>query len=217
MSELKKRRLKSIMQAVLYGIVDLGYVSEDDVPEATRIMLSRGMKVIQLRAKNVEKSKVLRLARKMLIEIQGSDSIFIVNDYPDIALEVEADGVHVGQDDGFFEEIRNSVGDEMIIGRSTHSLAQAQQAKNDGFDYIGFGPLYATATKPGRLAIGLEQVSEHTSLLGSDFPVFCIGGVNCSRLETVKKAGAVRYVIVSELLDNLHEEEYWSRLGVISN
>ena len=205
------------MQAVLYGIVDLGYVSEDDVPEATRIMLSRGMKVIQLRAKNVEKSKVLRLARKMLIEIQGSDSIFIVNDYPDIALEVEADGVHVGQDDGFFEEIRNSVGDEMIIGRSTHSLAQAQQAKNDGFDYIGFGPLYATATKPGRLAIGLEQVSEHTSLLGSDFPVFCIGGVNCSRLETVKKAGAVRYVIVSELLDNLHEEEYWSRLGVISN
>jgi len=209
-------RSARLSQAVLYGIVDLGYVVAEAVPEVTRAMLKRGIKVIQLRAKNVDYSLVLQMAKVIRAEIEKGEALFIVNDYPEIAVEVGADGVHVGQDDGAYDWIRKKVGGDLLIGRSTHSIEQARKAYEDGFDYIGFGPLYATATKPGRPAIGLNDVSRLSVELGGDFPAFCIGGVNLERLELIKKAGATRYVIVSELLNNIGKDEYWSGLGETS-
>jgi thiamine-phosphate pyrophosphorylase len=124
----------------------------------------------------------------------------IVNDHPELAVEVGADGVHLGQDDGSLAEARRVVGPERIVGRSTHSPEQARAALEEGFDYIGFGPLFPTPTKLGRPGIGLADVAAVEREIGGRIPVFCIGGIKRGNLADVLAAGARRVVIVSELL-----------------
>jgi thiamine-phosphate pyrophosphorylase len=123
-----------------------------------------------------------------------------VNDYPAIAIELEADGLHLGQDDGTYTEARRLVGETMILGRSTHSPDQARQALADGFDYIGFGPLFPTPTKAGRPGIGMQDIRVVESGVGEQIPVFCIGGITRDNLANVVEAGGRRTVIVSDLL-----------------
>jgi len=123
-----------------------------------------------------------------------------VNDFADIAVEVGADGLHIGQEDGMLSEARAIVGEEMLVGRSTHSVEQARWALREGFDYIGFGPLFPTPTKRGRPGIGLENVELVQKEIGSKIPVFCIGGINAERREEVYTAGAKRVVVVSDVL-----------------
>jgi thiamine-phosphate pyrophosphorylase len=123
---------------------------------------------------------------------------FIINDYPEIAAQLGADGVHLGQDDGDLAAVKKIVGDETMIGRSTHSLDQARRAAAEGADYLGFGPLFPTGTKPGRPAIGLTDIATvYTELR---LPIFCIGGINQTTLPSVIGAGARRIVVVSALL-----------------
>jgi thiamine-phosphate pyrophosphorylase len=142
--------------------------------------------------------------QSLAIEVQavcGASGVpFIVNDYPEIALRVGADGVHVGQDDGSIESVRAVVGEQLIVGRSTHSLEQAENALLDGFDYIGFGPLFPTPTKQGRPGIGMEDVAAVQGTIGTRIPVFCIGGIRRDNLGEVVAAGARRVVVVSDLL-----------------
>ena len=116
------------------------------------------------------------------------------------AAELDADGVHIGQDDGSLEDARAIVGPGKLIGRSTHSLDQARAALAEGFDYIGFGPLFPTPTKLGRPGIGLENIAAMERDVGSKIPAFCIGGIKRSNLPEVLAAGARRVVIVSDLL-----------------
>ena len=130
---------------------------------------------------------------------RAAHAIFVLNDYPDIAVEIGADAVHVGQDAGPLAGIRRLVGPSMIIGRSTHSPEQALAAQAEGADYIGFGPLYPTGTKPGRPSIGLQDIAAVQQKLG-ELPMFCIGGINGTTLPAVLAAGARRIVIVSWLL-----------------
>lgn len=215
MSQRREERLRRLQQTILYGIVDLGYVEPEEVAQVTQRMIDQRVGVIQLRAKNLDQAEVLKLAQVMSPLIAQSQSLFVVNDYPEIAMEVKADGLHVGQDDGAYELVKKLVDPEMFIGRSTHSIEQAKQAYQEGFDYIGFGPLFVTATKPGRLAIGLEEIQLHQDVM-EDFPVFCIGGVNLERLPAIRQAGAKRYVIVSELLNHVDSEEYWDALGALN-
>lgn len=126
--------------------------------------------------------------------------LFIINDYPEIALNIGADGVHLGQDDGDLASVRGLLGKDAVIGQSTHSPEQALGACGEQADYIGFGPLFPTGTKPGRQAIGLEDIASVQQQLPENFPVFCIGGINGNTLPSVLEAGANRVVIVSWLL-----------------
>jgi thiamine-phosphate pyrophosphorylase len=122
----------------------------------------------------------------------------VINDHPEVAAQVGAQGVHVGQDDDSVARARQIVGGGCFIGKSTHSLAQAKAAAAEGADYIGFGPLYATGTKPDYTPVGLADVAavhQHVSV-----PIFCIGGVNAKRLDEVLTAGARRVVVVSAFL-----------------
>ena len=125
---------------------------------------------------------------------------FILNDHPALAADLGADGVHIGQDDGTLAAAREIIGSAKIIGRSTHSLDQARAALAEGFDYIGFGPLFPTPTKAGRPAIGIDEVAAMQRDVGSRIPAFCIGGIKRSNLPQVLAAGAHRVVIVSDLL-----------------
>lgn len=189
-----------IDQARLYGIVDLGYVDEGDVESVASALLGGGVGVLQLRAKGHDLEKVESWAELIQPLCAAAGVPFIVNDYPAIAVAVGADGVHIGQDDGSLADVKKVVGAEMLVGRSTHSLEQAKQAYEDGFDYIGFGPLFATPTKLGRPGIGVDDVKAVEQNVGARIPVFCIGGIKRENLRDVLLAGARRVVIVSDLL-----------------
>lgn len=195
---------QQLNNACLYGILDTGYVAESDLGSVAEDLLRGGVDILQFRAKGYEESQILSLLQKQLPELPSLcrefGVPFIVNDYPEVAVAVGADGVHIGQDDGSLRKVRALVGDELIVGRSTHSPAQAQEALEEGFDYIGFGPLFPTPTKKGRPGIGLENVAAVHAVVGNQIPMFCIGGVKPENLELVLASGARRVVIVSALL-----------------
>lgn len=184
----------------LYAILDLGYVSEVNAASVTAELLAGGADLLQLRAKGHELATIRRVAESLIPLCRAASVPFILNDHPALAAELGADGVHIGQDDGSLAEARAIVGDGMIVGRSTHSLDQARAALAEGFDYIGFGPLFPTPTKLGRPGIGLENIAAMERDVGSKIPAFCIGGIKRGNLPEVLSAGARRVVIVSDLL-----------------
>jgi len=186
--------------ARLYCILDLGYTPEDRAEEVTSALLAGGADILQLRAKNQDLPTILRVAEKLIPLCRAAGVPFILNDFPDLAATLGVDGVHIGQDDGPLGAAREIMGAGKLIGRSTHSLAQARAALAEGFDYIGFGPLFPTPTKAGRPAIGLDEIAAMEQQVGSRIPAFCIGGITQATLPQVLAAGARRIVVVSALL-----------------
>ena len=187
--------MKALADARLYGIVDLGYVSADTAPVAAEKLLEGGVDILQLRAKDVPKSIVAELAEEIHALTAPLGVPLILNDYPELLRDVPAEGAHVGQDDMSVAEARSAAGRPVIIGKSTHSPAQARAAADEVADYIGFGPLFATPTKPGRPAIGLQDI--RTVYAEVSLPIFCIGGIKLENLVKVREAGSQRVVIVS--------------------
>ena len=190
--------MSALADARLYGIVDLGYVTADTAPVAAERLLEGGVDILQLRAKDAPKSIVAGLAEEIHALTAPLGVPFILNDYPELLRDVPAEGAHVGQDDGSVADAREAAGRPVIIGKSTHSPAQAQAAAEEGADYIGFGPLFVTPTKPGRPAIGLRDIAAVHECV--PVPIFCIGGIKQDNLAQVRDAGARRVVIVSEWL-----------------
>ena len=186
--------------APLYAILDLGYVIPENAAQVTADLLEGGADLLQLRAKKHEAATIRRVAETLIPLCRAANVPFILNDFPALAAELGADGVHIGQDDGPLAEARGILGPGKIIGRSTHSPDQARAALAEGFDYIGFGPLFPTLTKAGRPAIGLQDIAAMEREVGSHIPVFCIGGIKRANLAGVMAAGARRVVIVSDLL-----------------
>ena len=187
--------MNALADARLYGIVDLGYVPVDTASLAAEKLLKGGVDVLQLRAKGAPKSLVARLAEEIHALTRPLGVPLILNDYPELLRDVPAEGAHVGQDDMSVAEARAAAGRPVIIGKSTHSLVQARVAVEEGADYIGFGPLFATPTKPGRPAIGLGDIAAVHAEVSR--PIFCIGGIKNENLTAVTAAGARRVVIVS--------------------
>ncbi len=187
--------------ATLYGILDLGYVAPAAAPRMLEQMLEGGVDIIQLRAKNVPLPEVGTLARELHPLARTAEIPFILNDAPALAGELGLEGAHVGQDDLAISEARRLI--PGILGLSTHSVEQAVTAarpanSEDRPDYIGFGPLFATPTKPDYTPIGTEEIRRVHELV--DLPIFCIGGIKRENLEAVVAAGARRVVIVSGIL-----------------
>jgi thiamine-phosphate pyrophosphorylase len=191
--------MKQLSECRLYAILDTGYVSSDRMVAMACSLIAGGVDILQLRAKKESREEIRTMALELSPICRKAGIAFILNDHPDLVRETGADGAHVGQDDLSVAEARKLAGPEAIIGKSTHSLEQAMAAGGESPDYIGFGPLFATATKPDYTPIGTLQIQEvHRSL---PFPVFCIGGINLVNLPAVLRAGARRVVIVSDLLN----------------
>ena len=196
----------ALQEARLYGILDLGYVSEDNALAVARKMLEGGVQLLQLRAKSRSPQEIRSLARDLAPLCRAHQVPFILNDHPELVPETGADGAHVGQDDVSVAEARALAGEHAIIGKSTHSLAQALAAQREGADYIGFGPLFATPTKPDYPPIGLNEIMQAQRLVS--LPVFCIGGIKRENLPGVLAAGAQRVVIVSGILQAPDPQAY---------
>lgn len=191
--------MPDLSQAKLYGILDLGYVSLEAAPYTAELLLKSGVDILQLRAKDRQPTEVEILGKQLLPLAREAGVPLIINDHPQVAANVGADGVHVGQDDMPVAAARALIGQNKIVGKSTHSLEQAIAAQAEGADYIGFGPLFATPTKPGRPAIGTRDIAAAHQQV-TDIPIFCIGGVKLENLPALVEAGARRVVIVSGIL-----------------
>jgi len=171
------------------------YVITTDAPgpaETARVVeaaLRGGADAIQLRKKLMPKGEQYRLALVLRTLTRAHGALLIVNDHADLALAADADGVHLGQDDLEPAVVRRLPGfEDLLIGRSTHSLEQARQAAADGVDYLGVGPVYPTPTKPGRPAVGLELVGAVASALS--LPFVAIGGLDAGNAGEAIDAGA---------------------------
>ncbi|MCU0285911.1 MAG: thiamine phosphate synthase [Acidobacteria bacterium] len=153
-----------------------------------------GARVLQFREKKVNRGEILKIAREIRKITAVANTLFIVNDYIDIALLSGADGVHLGQDDIPIAEARRLTPQGFIIGISTHSLSQAIEAEKQGADYIGSGPVFATPTKEDYIPIGpgtLKQVIESVHI-----PVVAIGGLNPENIPMLRKLGARNFAMV---------------------
>ena len=229
---------------LLYCILDLGYTPESRAEPVTASLLAGGADILQLRAKGHDLATIRRVAEKLIPLCRAAGIPFILNDHPQLAGELGADGVHIGQDDGTLQAAQtafecgaqnaeqgengedsastprtpprhqsdlhssssptngpqSSIVSRPLVGRSTHSLDQARAALAEGFDYIGFGPLFPTPTKAGRPSIGLQDIAAMQRDVGDKIPAFCIGGITPETLPKVLAAGARRVVVVSALL-----------------
>ncbi len=184
----------------LYAITDL---KEEDPHILKKVTdaLRGGIDVIQLRSKGLSDAYLLRLGRKIRKMTRKYKKLFIVNDRVDLMLAIDADGVHLGQEDLPISEARKLIGKaKKIIGRSTHSLKQAVEAECEGADYIGFGPVFATPTKPHYPTVGLKTIPKVMKQI--QIPVVCIGGIDHSNIEQVVQAGARRVAVVRAIFSS---------------
>ena len=177
--------------------------------------LKGGVTSFQLREKGPgaltgEELKVFALACKQLCEQYSVP--FIVNDDIDLAIEIGADGVHIGQEDGKVSAVRKKVGPDMLIGVSTHNVAGALAAADAGADYIGLGPVYETQAKTdNQPVIGIETISE-VALLLPGLPIVGIGGISERKASAVVKAGASGVAVISAISGEKDPQEAAIRL-----
>jgi len=196
--------VRSLADALLYAIIDLGYVSAENAPAILQKLIAGEIDIVQLRGKNRSLDELSALAEKLLT--MSANIPLIANDHAEIARRVEVQGVHVGQDDATIEKVRAQIKRPIIVGKSTHSIEQAVAAEREGADYIGFGPIFSTPTKPDYSPIGLAQIREVHERVS--IPIFCIGGIKSENLTQAIAAGAKRVVIVSGLLQAHNIAEY---------
>jgi thiamine-phosphate pyrophosphorylase len=189
-------RRERLASARLYLCVPI----RDDLAEFADAVLRAGVDVIQLRDKRAEAVPLLRAAAVVREVADRHGGLLAVNDRADIALAAGADILHLGQDDLPMAWARRIVGDEVLLGRSTHDLEQARCAVAEGWDYFAVGPVYPTATKPGRPAVGAALL-QAVAALAPAATWFAIGGVDRSTLDEVTAAGASRVVVVRAITD----------------
>ena len=190
--------MNTLDHCFLYAIVDLGYVQPEAALDVTQKLVRGGIDLLQLRAKDKPLDSILRLAENILRITQPANVPLIINDHPQLLREVNAEGCHVGQTDYTVAQARELAGRAVIVGKSTHSLEQALAAQAEGADYIGYGPIFPTPTKPEAAAIGLGDLKNLRTKV--KIPVFCIGGIKETNFTQVTNAGGERVCIVSDLL-----------------
>lgn len=166
--------------------------------EMAGMALQGGVRWIQYRDKGRSRLRLFRTAFKLRQLTRRYNAFFIVNDYADIAAAVDADGVHLGQEDLPVTEARKVMGAGKIVGVSTHSLAEAMRAEAEGADYIGFGPVFPTTTKAAGRPRGLEMLGQVRRAVR--IPVVAIGGIGHDDLEPVFDAGANAVAAASAIL-----------------
>lgn len=191
--------LRSPIPSPLYAILDPSQTRGRAPLSVLRELLQGGLRLLQLRAKEMASKDLLALAKEIRPLSRKAGCLFIVNDRVDIALAAEADGVHLGQEDLPLAVARKLLGGEKIIGISTHDLAQAREAEREGADYIGFGPIFGTSTKEtGYSPRGVAMLKEIRKAV--KIPIVAIGGITESNVAQVREAGADSAAIISDLM-----------------
>ena len=201
----------------LYAITDRRLSGISHLEQVKRLV-DGGAKLIQLREKDLLPGEWIDDARRSLQYCRIHGVTLIVNDRVDLALVIDADGVHLGQTDIPVEAARRLLDADSIIGLSTHTLAQASLAITQRVDYIAFGPVFPTSTKVDTdPVVGLELLSDICRIAGS-IPVVAIGGINRTNVDSVISAGAASVAVISDLISDpsniaAHTREFIAKLS----
>lgn len=215
-SSIGTERRTRVASARLYLVCD-SKPGGRELPDVLYAAIAGGVDIVQLREKHLSDRDLIAVARTARAICEPLGTLFVVNDRPAVAIEAGADGVHVGQGDMPLAQVRELVGEEMLVGLSTHTPAEidavgragraaasGETAKAVGnssieVDYIGVGPVHATPTKPGRPATGVDLVryaANHATV-----PFFAIGGIHAGNTALVTDAGARRVAVVRAITD----------------
>lgn len=179
--------------------------TDDEFLDAVASALEGGVDILQLREKHMSAKKIVGLGSKVRQLCLQYGTMFIVNDRVDIAKILEADGVHLGQDDLDVKSAREILGSNCIVGVSTHAPEQAQKAVEDGADYIGVGPVFETPTKAGRQAVGLDYAKWVVENI--EIPSFAIGGIDGDNVSQVLDTGIGRVAVVRAIINSSSPEK----------
>lgn len=184
----------------LYLILDSRASRARPLVEVLKEAASAGARIFQFRDKISSPLEVYRQAVQLREAAAAVGALFLVNDRCDLALAVAADGVHLGQDDLPLSLARSLLGPDQLIGISTHRADQVKAATSGGADYLGFGPIFQTASKPDHdTVVGLAGLREIRAL--TRLPVFAIGGVSAGTVRQVVEAGADGVAVISAIMD----------------
>lgn len=183
--------------------------------EVARAAIAGGAQCLQLREKSLEGGELLRRARMFVDLCRGANVISIINDRPDVAILSGADGVHVGQGDLPADEVRKLIGNQMILGVSTHEPAHAQQAVRDGADYIGAGPIFHSPTKPRNFVAGLEYA--HQVAASIPIPALAIAGITRENVAEVVSTGIAGIAVTSAITQSEHPQAATQQLVQLLN
>ena len=192
--------MPSLPDTDIYAITDTALSRGRSALEVTEHLLRSGVRIIQYREKDKKAGEMLKECRQIREATKNSGACFIVNDHVDIAILADADGVHIGQDDLPVAEVRRLIGPHRIIGLSTHSPQQADQAIAAKVDYIGVGPLFMTQTKKDVCnPVGLSYLDYIVKTIS--IPFVAIGGIKRHNIADVVHHGAQCCCLVSEILE----------------
>jgi thiamine-phosphate pyrophosphorylase len=192
------RRDKTNRMAGLYVILDRQFLAGRDELEVARQIVDGGARAIQLREKQSKKRELWFVAQKLKELCSQAGVLFIVNDYLDLAMAVDADGLHIGQEDLPLAVVRRQLLIDRIVGCSITTVSQAMRAQNEGADYIAVGSIFPTTTKKEAIVVGVDTVRELKRTIST--PLVAIGGINESNIGEVVAAGADAVAVVSAVL-----------------
>lgn len=192
------RRDKIERMAGLYVILDRQFLAGRDILEIASQTIAGGARVVQLRDKQSKKGELLFVAQKLKELCSQAGVLFIVNDYLDLALAVDADGLHIGQEDLPLHVVRRELAIDKIVGCSVRTVVQATKAQNEGADYIAVGSMFATTTKKEAIVVGVDIVKELKRIAST--PLVAVGGINQNNVSEVLVAGADAVAVISAVL-----------------
>ena len=193
---MNKKELLSKIQ--LYVIADREICGERDIEEVIKQAIEGGAEMVQYRDKESNDQNFLETALKLKSICKARNVPFIVNDRVEIAIEMDADGVHVGQEDMPLAEVKKRMNPSKITGVSALTIEQAMKAEREGADYVGVGPIFDTSSKKIDRPLGLDLIRKSKDSLS--IPFFAIGGINSSNLDDLIRAGGKRIAVISALV-----------------
>ncbi len=189
--------IERLARAKLYVLID-GRASAEEFERLVQSLIEAGVSVLQLRDKQLDDRTLLERARVLRTLTRGTETIFVMNDRPDLAVLAQADGVHVGQEELSAKDARTIVGPSALVGVSTHSIEQARRAVLDGANYLGVGPTFPSGTKSFEEFTGVELLRQVAAEIR--LPAFAIGGIGRDNLREVLAAGFTRVAISGGIL-----------------
>lgn len=197
-------------QLNLYLVTDRHWLAnrslEDDVEKA----ILGGVTMVQLREKNIDNDSFIELAKKVKQVCNKYKVPFIINDNLEVALAVDSDGIHIGQDDLPASLVRQKIGPNKILGVSAHNLDEAIAAKKAGATYLGAGAMFSTTTKDNTTNLSIEQLQTITKNV--DIPVVAIGGINYDNCLSLKNCNLAGIAVVSAIMAATNISEATSNL-----
>ena len=192
--EMKRKLAESLL---LYAVTDRHWLGERSLYDVVRESLDGGVTFLQLREKDLDDANFFEEAVRLQQMAAEYGIPFVVNDNVDIALRMNADGVHVGQSDMEAGNVRALIGPDKILGVSAKTVDQALLAQSRGADYLGVGAVFSTSTKPGAIGCDLKTIGEITKAV--DIPCIAIGGVNESNIDQLTGHGLYGVAVVSAI------------------